>query len=536
MEGKKIKGLSRREFLKKAGVVTIGSVGIASAVNLAACTTPEESEPEELENEPETLPTDSINWDKEVDVVVVGYGGAGSVTAITAHDNGAEVLVIEKLARPGGNTSISGGGILTPNNLQQAITYFRGLYELSKSTYDEAIMLRYAEDAMGNVEWVQKLKPGTELTRYGGAGFEDIPGSESMDKFMIRAEGKTASQALFEILSEAVEQVRGIEVLLECPGKRLITDTEGAVIGVIANNKGTEIKIKARRGVVLTTGGYEFDQDMLRNNVKGYPIIASGCPGNTGDGVRMAQKVGAGLWHMNGASCGMGTKVEGFEPGFSVAGGASRPNFIWVDNDGHRFIDETNVESHAGLLVVDWYDHEELKYPRIPFYFICDENRRKQSAMGSAGGWNRGAYSWSTDNTAEIDKGWIKKGETLAELASVINVDGNNLAASVAEWNAAVAAGVDKLHGRAALGTVIEPPFYAIEMHPMLLNTQGGPQRNVKGQIVDPFGEPIPRLYSAGELGCMWGMIYQGAGNIGECIVYGKISGANVAAETPWDA
>ena len=457
------------------------------------------------------------------------------MTAITAHDEGAEVLVLEKLARPGGNTSISGGGILTPNNLQQALTYFQGLYDLSLSTYDDAIMHRYAEDAMHNVEWVQNLKPGTELVRYGGAGFESVPGSESMDKFMISAEGKTASQALFEILSEAVEDVRGIEVMLETPGKQLITNAAGEVIGVVADNKGTTIRVKARRGVVLTTGGYEFDQEMLRNNVKGVPIIASGCPGNTGDGVRMAQKVGAGLWHMNGASCGMGTKVEGFDPGFSVAGGANRPNFIWVDNDGHRFIDETNVEAHAGLLVVDWYDHEELKYPRIPFYFICDENRRLQSAMCSAGGWNRGAYTWSADNAEEISKGWIKKGETLAELAQVIGVDADNLAASVATWNAAVAAGEDTEHGREALGEIVEPPFYAIEMLPMLLNTQGGPRRNVEGQILDPFGVPIPRLYSAGELGCMWGMIYQGAGNIGECIVYGQISGRNVAGEIPWD-
>ena len=83
---------------------------------------------------------------------------------------------------------------------------------------------------------------------------------------------------------------------------------------------------------------------------------------------------------------------------------------------------------------------------------------------------------------------------------------------------------------------LIDPPFYAIETYPMMLNSQGGPRRNAKGQIVNPKGEPIPRLYGAGELGSLWGVYYQGRGNIAECFAFGRISGANAAAETPWDA
>ena len=78
------------------------------------------------------------------------------------------------------------------------------------------------------------------------------------------------------------------------------------------------------------------------------------------------------------------------------------------------------------------------------------------------------------------------------------------------------------------------PPYYGLELYPCLLNTQGGPRRNARAQVLDPYDQPIPRLYSAGELGSMWGMIYQGAGNIAECMVFGRIAGMNAANETPW--
>jgi len=85
------------------------------------------------------------------------------------------------------------------------------------------------------------------------------------------------------------------------------------------------------------------------------------------------------------------------------------------------------------------------------------------------------------------------------------------------------------------MASVATPPFYAVELAPSMLNTQGGPRRNEHGQIVRPDGTAIPRLYSAGELGSIYSYLYQGTGNIGECLAFGRISGRNVAAETPWD-
>jgi predicted oxidoreductase len=85
------------------------------------------------------------------------------------------------------------------------------------------------------------------------------------------------------------------------------------------------------------------------------------------------------------------------------------------------------------------------------------------------------------------------------------------------------------------LEPIADPPFYGVELAPSMLNTQGGPRRNEKGQIVRPDGTPIPRLYSAGELGSIYSYLYQGTGNIGECLACGRVSGRNAAAEAPWD-
>ena len=89
---------------------------------------------------------------------------------------------------------------------------------------------------------------------------------------------------------------------------------------------------------------------------------------------------------------------------------------------------------------------------------------------------------------------------------------------------------------RLMLAPIAEPPFYAVELSPSMLNTQGGPRRNEKGQIVRPDGTPIPRLYSAGELGSIYSYLYQGTGNIGECLAFGRISGRNAAAEAAVEA
>ena len=113
--------------------------------------------------------------------------------------------------------------------------------------------------------------------------------------------------------------------------------------------------------------------------------------------------------------------------------------------------------------------------------------------------------------------------------------DPTTLTDTVGRWNPYCDAKHDPDFGRTLMmAPIADKPFYAIELSPSMLNTQGGPRRNEKGQIVRPDGTPIPRLYSAGELGSIYGYLYQGTGNIGECLAFGRLSGRNAAAETPW--
>ncbi len=145
-------------------------------------------------------------------------------------------------------------------------------------------------------------------------------------------------------------------------------------------------------------------------------------------------------------------------------------------------------------------------------------------------------YDWSEDNRAELAKGWIKSADTLPALASVLGLDPATLADTVGRWNRYCDAKHDPDFGRTLMmEPVADGPFYAIELSPSMLNTQGGPRRNEKGQIVRPDGSPIARLYSAGELGSIYSYLYQGTGNIGECLAFGRVSGRNAAAETPWE-
>jgi succinate dehydrogenase/fumarate reductase flavoprotein subunit len=150
-------------------------------------------------------------------------------------------------------------------------------------------------------------------------------------------------------------------------------------------------------------------------------------------------------------------------------------------------------------------------------------------------GWHRlvEPYIWSKDNSAEIEKGWIKKADTISELAEKIGRDPKVLEETVSRYNRYCEAGEDPDFGREAklLLPIKTPPYYAMEQTPAVLNTQGGPRRNKHAQIVDPNGDPIPRLYSAGELGSIYGNCYNGGGNNGENMAFGQIAGRNAAAE-----
>jgi succinate dehydrogenase/fumarate reductase flavoprotein subunit len=268
---------------------------------------------------------------------------------------------------------------------------------------------------------------------------------------------------------------------------------------------------------------------MKTNYLKGYPYYSFGSPGNTGDGVRMAQRVGADLWHTSSVSVSLGFKAPDFDTAFMSHPPSNR--FIYVDSHGKRFASEF-VELHAYHFIVDRFDPNTIDYPRIPCFMIFDETACAAGPVViSALGNNRGKYKWSKDNTQEVRRGWIVSDQTLAGLAKNIGLNPSVLEETVNQYNHFCSIGEDQDYNRPKekLAPIGPGPYYAMNLWPCLINTQGGPRRNHKAQVLYPDSQPIPNLYSAGELGSLFGLLYQGAGNLGECLAFGRIAGREAA-------
>jgi hypothetical protein len=211
--------------------------------------------------------------------------------------------------------------------------------------------------------------------------------------------------------------------------------------------------------------------------------------------------------------------------------------WIVVDQGGKRFMNEyppaPQDTPHRPLAA---FDPDIPGYPRIPCYLIFDEQARVEGPIAEPLGLRDHAYEWSKDNSREIEKGWIISASTLDELAARIKVDAVSLRETVSRWNRFVGEGSDpdfKRPTETMSAPIRTPPYYAMEAWPMVTNTQGGPEHDDRQRVINYAGEAVPRLYAAGELGSMFGHLYELGGNIGECISSGRIAGMNVAREEP---
>jgi hypothetical protein len=203
-----------------------------------------------------------------------------------------------------------------------------------------------------------------------------------------------------------------------------------------------------------------------------------------------------------------------------------------------------NLGHNKESLELTYFSQERVEYPNNPFYLVFDETLKTKQPLSSSGGmggrmtWNGvyDVYKWSADNNAEIEKGWIIKAGTIKELAAKIPMDAAGLEETIAKYNGYCRSGKDAEFDRRkeSLLPIKTPPYYAMELALTCINTQGGPKHNAKAQTLDNEDKPIPRLYSAGELGSFFGFLYPGGSNIPEAIAFGGIAGENAAAEKPW--
>lgn len=166
--------------------------------------------------------------DKKTDVLVTGLSGEGVLVEIEGHDN----VIIEKMAQPGGNTAISSGGFMVPQDGPTALKYLTATYDLANSEKDDELLNTFCKEIMGVKDWLTGLKEGTELWVYGHAGFQNLPGWEVIDKYRVRGK-KRSGDCLFDLYRYAVEEKRNIPVMLETPAVQLI-QKDGQVVEITA--------------------------------------------------------------------------------------------------------------------------------------------------------------------------------------------------------------------------------------------------------------------------------------------------------------
>ena len=494
---------------------------------------------------------DPSRWDQHADVVVVGLGAAGAAAAIQAADAGATVLVLEKQPAEWHtpSTRASGGQVMSVTDPERALEYFDrcagGMVPLEVSR-------AWVQQASDVVAWLQDAV-GVSMTRVTGAEHPEWAGADGVSVYGTAAaypwgaETKARTLAmnaeqlasrpprahgggsLFGALEQAVARRNRIRVLYEHPAQRLIRDGVGRVAGVAADTPAGRRRFAGRCGVILACGGYEYDEAMKLSYLRAYPMYFYSSPMNTGDGVRMAQAVGADLWHMNSMVGRAIVHVELDGQGYNFSAPPTPGGYLFTDKYGQRFTNEylTALSRHDCYFELINYDAVRSEYPRIPCFWFFDQRRFAARIISGSGAAGPHRYAWSEDNEAEVGHGWIIGGTDWEDVAHRAGVSDPEAAArTIAAYNEVCDTKQDPL-GRPAdsLVALDQPPYCCMPLWPGGANTSGGPRRNEHAQVIDVFGDPIPGLYEAGELGEAIGALYPSNGaNISDALCFGRIA------------
>ena len=517
---------SRRSFVKGAACM-----GIAAGAGFASTALAEEAGSYTF--------ADTVAWNAEYDVVVVGFGGAGGIASIYAADAGARVLLCDSAPEgdEGGNTRFAAQMCVSGDDPDKLYQYYRdGLYW--HYDIDEATLRAYT-DGLCDMENLMKYIDAEEPTVLIPNGsvvtpeypeFNEIGGDTVVEWFVHKG---MFDSALWKTIRAAVEKrADSIDVWLESPAVHMVQDPQTkTVVGVEIQRDGRSVLVHAKNGVVLSCGGFENNPAMIQDYIGAVRLTPFGTTYNMGDGIKFGREVGADMWHMeayesigilSGNAWATDTgrlafekKVGGGNPLSLESGDYGVGGIMLVGDDGKRFIDE-NAKSRHGHV----YSNGVWRMPVANYapHLVFDQ---EQYELLDADGY-----------LTEDRKAKLVSAETAEELAGLIGADPAVLAQTIADFNFYAENGRDYHLGRdpesmrALTGTL-----YAAEFRPGVLNTQGGPRRNANAEVLDVQGNPIPHLYSAGELGGICAFQYNSGGNLGECMVFGKIAGTNAAAE-----
>lgn len=523
------------------------------------------------------------------DVVIIGFGAAGGCAAITAHDAGVETILLEKQpqAKHYSNSRMSGGGFHSPStdgDFEAIKAYAKAMFsgenlphklEGEQPEFSDDLAHAWATYAPQNEAFMRGLDPQFKTFSSAGAAFADFPGADRAGYACLRStyigeeyeagqigstkdaakSQKEAGEAFHACLLTGVLS-RKIPIHYDTAAQMLHVNDEGAVTAVEAMQNGQRIIYRARRAVIITSGGYEYNTRMRKAFLDGpgkEGWAFYGSPANTGDGIRMALKIGAALCKVGSVAgrviCAIPERRLGLKIGLNTSS-VGKPNEIVVDNLGQRYAAERRITKDPSRYIFYkealQFDTVTLTYPRIPSWMIFDSTLFNAGALVSSAAAAYNDIDWDKGNLNALRNGWILQGATIAELAAKIRahpdnrqrMDAGALVQQIETWNRYCTAGHDPDFNAEpnTMGAVNNPPYFAIPLYPGGPNTKGGLRSNARREVLDWDDQPIARLYTAGEISSVFQFVYQGGGNLAECIVFGRIAGANAAAEAPLNA
>lgn len=448
------------------------------------------------------------------DIVVIGAGGAGLTAAIEAKAAGADVIVLEKMPMAGGNTLISGAEYAAANNWLQKKEGLEDSIELhiedtlKGGDYkgNEELVRVLAENALAGAEWLRDevgVVWEDELMFFGG---------HSVKRSLVPA-GASGREIISKQIAKA--ESMGIPVLLNTKATVLITNENGKVIGVEAEGQDANYTFNTNKAVIIASGGFGSNVEM---RVKYNPdidetILSTNTTGSTGDGIVMAEKIGAALVGMEYIQtypiCDPLTGTLLYYDDARLYG-----HTIIVNKEGKRFVEELGRRDVMSMAIKAQTGHV--------CYELLDQKGFEASKLQE----NHGPeleYLYKND--------LLVKADTIKEAADFFGIDAVELQKTVDKYNSYVADGNDPEFNKRSLPSTVEVgPFYILKATPAVHHTMGGIKINTNAQVLDTEGNVIEGLYAAGEVtGGVQGANRLGSNALADITVFGRIAGQNAA-------